>query len=369
MPRLFLLIALLLPPGAHATSSMEDAFHAYVKVRQAEERLATIEAEAQNQPEEAAAKKLALQATLTDARIAFQGVLRSDQAELTGWEKEVLDRVEKKKPAKSLPEAGPFLAAHFPKAKNFSALEWLVVQEWFGRETQEKFLRESFAMEEISATRSLASVPAVEPAPVPVEKIIWILDPYRKILTSTDSPEKTELTKLGHEIETMELSAFSNVEDQAEELRHFLISKGDQPYILASTGEASAVVNKMLDLHPSFRGREGLLGWINMNGRLFGKTSKTSGRSIASMSMSRADKFAEESLIGLKLLHLESLERQPPLGRGFPIVNLVSTEEKFRPAGNLREALASEGQNRFVKKGPAWKAIREALPLLKQAAN
>jgi len=348
----------LLPLEASASASFQDAFHAYVKVRQIEEKLAVTAQNSQLDPVDQVAALKDLRSNLTEAKIAFHGVGRSDQQELEKWEKSVLARVEKKKPAQKEIEALPFLTASFPDAKKFSALEWLAVQEWFGQETQEEFLRHTFPMQELAHSSPTKQQP----------KLVWVLDPFRRLLNPAERIEKADLEKFSASVTPVEISSFASVENQADELRHFILSKSAEPFVLVSSGEASAVVNKMLDLYPALRGHEKVLGWVNVNGRLFGKKTESTGRKLASVN-TRADQFESEALLGLKLLHLESLERQPPLGPGFPILNLISTEQKFRPAPNLREAIVAEGAVHTVKKGPAWKALRDALPLLGEAKS
>jgi hypothetical protein len=356
--KLLALYLALLPLEASATASFQDAFHAYVKVRQIEEKLAITAINSQLDPVDQASELKTLNASLTEARIAFHSVARSDQEELEPWEKQVLARLEKKKPAKKEAAALPFLSSAFPNAKKFSALEWLALQEWFGQETQEEFLRQIFPMRELARSTQSGNP----------SKIVWVLDPFRRLLNPAERIEKADLEKLGASVTPVEISSFASVENQAEELRHFLLSKSSEPFVLVSSGEASAVVNKMLDLYPALRGHEMVVGWVNVNGRLFGKKTENSGRKLASVS-TRADQFENDALLGLKLLHLESLERQPPLGQGFPILNLISSDQKFRPAMNLREAIVAEGAVHTVKKGPAWKALRDALPLLGQEKN
>lgn len=348
---LFLAAILLCPLAAQASTSMEEAFDAYVKVKQIEAKLSLAEQEESRQE---------LAAALTSAKIEFHSIARSDHEELESWEKKALERVTKTKPApkKVDPEALAFLKKSFGDAKSLSVLEWQVVQEFFGRVTQESFLKESFGAGELAK---------IAPSEKNI-KVILILDPFRRLLGSKDSLEKKDLEELNLSVDAVEISSFASVENQAEELRHYLLKKSNESYVLVSSGEASAVVHKLLDLHPSFRTREELVGWVNADGRLFGRApepKENKGRKIASIEHSRADRFESDALSGLRQLRLESLERQAPLGLGFPILNLISTDESFRATKNLRESIVADGSNIFIGKGPAWKRIREAITQLK----
>jgi len=347
---LFLAATLLCPLAAQASTSMEEAFEAYVKVKQIEAKLSLAEQEESHQE---------LAAALTSAKIEFHSIARSDQEELESWERKALERVVKTKPApkKADPEALAFLKKSFGEAKSLSVLEWQVVQDFFGRVTQESFLKESFGAGELASSQALGKN----------IKVVLILDPFRRLLGNKNALEREDLEKLNLSVDAVEISSFSSVENQADELRHYLLKRSNEPYVLVSSGEASAVVHKLLDLHPSFRTREELVGWVNADGRLFGRApepKEKKGRKLASIEQSRADRFESDALSGLRQLRLESLERQAPLGLGFPILNLISTDESFRAAKNLRESIVADGSNLFIERGPAWKRIREALTQL-----
>lgn len=337
------LLALLLfiPLSTHA-SPLGDVFSAYVKVRQAEERL-----NLENQ-EETRAK---LSANLTSARIGFHDQLETEY-KWEDWEKALIRRIEKRAgtaAATNEAKAMAFLQSNFPHPKELSPLEWQAIGEWFGKATQEKFLREAFALQELPSAKGEA------------QQIVWVKDPFRKLLPSSpDSLDPAELEKSNPGLITLEVSAFPRIDDQAEELRHAILSLGEKNFVLVSDGEASAVVFKMLDLYPGLRDRENIRGWVNVSGRLYGRPEKKEkGRAIASV----MDQYSNGALVDLKRLRQESLERSAPLGDGFPIVNILSVENARRPAENLREALVAEGSSWFVK-GSAAKRVQSAFPLL-----
>lgn len=338
-----LLALLLFIPLSASASPLGEVFTAHVKVRQAEEGLVL-------ETKEEARQKFA--ANLTEARIEFQDALAA-QEKWEDWEKALLHRVEKRAgtaAAANEAKAMAFLQANFTQPKELSPLEWQVIGEWFGKSTQEKFLRESFALQELPAAKG------------ETQQIVWVKDPFRKLLPSLpDSLDKSELEKINPALITLEVSAFPNVDDQAEELRHSILSLGEKSFVLVSDGEASAVVLKMLDLYPGLRDRENIRGWVNVSGRLYGRPEKKEkkGRSIASV----ADQFSQGALLDLKRLRQDSLVRSAPLGDGFPIVNILSLDDARRPAENLREALVAEGTSWFVK-GSAAKRVEHALPLL-----
>jgi hypothetical protein len=193
-----------------------------------------------------------------------------------------------------------------------------------------------------------------------MQQLVWVKDPFRKLLPSPDSLEKSELEKINPGLITLEISAFPSIDDQAEELRHSVLSLGEKNFVLVSDGEASAVVLKMLDLYPGLRDRENIRGWVNVSGRLYGRPEKKEkGRALASV----ADQFSADALLDLKRVRQESLLRSAPLGDGFPIVNILSLDNGRRPAENLREALVAEGSSWFVK-GSSAKRIESALPML-----
>jgi hypothetical protein len=341
-----LALFLLLPLGAQA-SPLGEVFSAYVKVRQAEEGL-TLE------PDEEGRQKLS--ASLTEARIGFHDALESKD-KWENWEKALFHRLEKRSPATTEAKAMAFLQSNFTQPKELSPLEWQAIAEWFGKNTQEAFLRESFAIRELPLAKGEAP------------QIVWVKDPFRKLLPSPDRLEKTELEKLNPGVITLEISAFPSIDDQAEELRHEILSLGEKEFVLVSDGEASALVMKMLDLYPGLRERGNIHGWVNVSGRLYGRAGrkeKRSGRSIASVAVPAAaasDHCSQEALRDLRRIRQDSLVRGAPLGDGFPIVNLLSLDNARRPAENLREALVAEGSSWFVR-GSAAKRIQSAFPLL-----
>lgn len=344
MKRLFFAL-FLLPALAQATPSLEDAFYAYSNTRKLEQQVALLPAQADLNPDERITQARELDAALTEARIAFHAVLRSDREKLDPWETDLLEKVAAKKKT-NLTELNPehlrYLQASFPEAQNFSPLEWAVLEEWFGRPTQEAFLHWAFQAHELKAEKEENKA-----------KLLVLADPFRRT-GRKGSPTAEELKRRGHEVEVLELSAFTKLDDLAEDLRRALTARDHSPAFLVSEGNGSALVLRMLDLYPRMRRSPALAGWVNVDGRLFGEKaqgkSKQEGRSLASVSEARdpALRMEREARAGLDSLRWESLERPAPLGEGFPIVNLVSKKK----GAALRESLVTEAQTWLVKDAP-----------------
>lgn len=339
MVRLFIL--LFLAPALAKASSLEEAFTGYVKLRQLEEKGPSPE--------------------LSQAHAGLPQLLQPD-AELAGWQKALMQRVALKKPARPEAEGLAYLEKTYPQARRLSPLEWEIIREWFGPQTQEAFLRSAFRISDLETEATATLTSAI--------KIIWVLDPYGRLYGDSTPLKKQALEKDFPSLETLAITPFSQVENQADELKQFLLSQ-KQPFVLVSGGDASAIVHKTLDLYPGLRSLESLTGWVNVNGRLYGRAEKKApgkpGRGLASVQNSLPDQFESNALEGLKSLRKERVERATPLGKGFPILNLVS--ERSRPCANLREALVMEGTTWFVKKDEAWKSVRNALPLLNAAGK
>ncbi len=337
---------------------LQEAFTAQITIQQLEGKLKILSARTDLTPEAQKREQRKLSADLTAARIALNDILAASAED--PWEQTILQRIAAKKPATNSldPEALKFLETNLPAGKLLSVLEWNLIQIWFGRTTQEAYLRQAFSMEEAPTEPKLA---LLENA-----KIIWVLNPYRKILPSSDSPEAKDVAALNSKIETLEISGFPELDAQAQELRLFLRKFNNAPLVLVSSGEASAMVNKMLDLYPALRTESNVQLWLNLNGRLFGQTPpKPTGRKLASISSaspaSAADTFEAQTLAGLKQLRLETFERPTPLGKGFPIINVVAWEKNKRPTENLRESLIAEGTTWVVQKGPVLPYVKVLL--------
>jgi hypothetical protein len=341
----FLLTLLLVPQLALSSPELEDAFAAYVKVRQWEERIAALPLRTDLLDNERAAQKAEMTEKLAAARREFQ---EFKNAEMEPWGLEALANLQTgKKHEVSPKEALPFLESSFPEAKTLSFLEWEAIGDFFGRANQRAFLAKVFPPQTF-AEKNVAE------RKVP---IVWVMDPFRKMLSAEAKKPSAPWEKAAQKVE---ISAFGTVEEQAEEL--YVRLHREESFVLISSGNASAVVYKMLDLYPALRSSKFILGWINVNGNLFGKAmteEKKPGRGPASVKpASPVEKWEKNALRGLYLQHLEGIERSPSLGDGFPIFNVV-------PKGSSREALVAEGST-YPADAP-WDYIQPAISLLAPA--
>lgn len=333
---LFCLLCLA-PPSARATASLRDAFHAQAAVKSAEEESRLLRAlEADSKEAEQA------EARLTEARIRYHSIRQVDAEDLEPWQRELLDGKKIARGPHPNPQHLSFLQTYLPEARQFSAFEWQLVEQWFGNPTQEAFLRWAFAADEVAQEESKEDPP-----------LLWIQNSHR-IMGSAAVAEEAAMKALG--AEPLRLSAFARIEEQAEELRRQLVERSGSA-LLVSSGEASAVVLKMLDLHPGIRQNPHLLGWINVDGKLYGESSARAPASSANANIE-----AEQR----RRLRRDAIERPTPLIDGFPIVNLVSTDKNHRPGRDLRPCLVPDGSTKIVSKGSAWKALRRSWPLPKR---
>jgi hypothetical protein len=224
--------------------------------------------------------------------------------------------------------------------KKFSALEWRLAREWFGEKHTSELQKKTFP-----ATKNPQQLAAV----LQTEHTLWILDPYRKILSGDASADPETLKKEFPKIEVVELSPYGNAESQAEELKNILHKRLHQKINLISSGGASSIVLKTLDLNPSLLAHPNIAAWINVDGQLFGAKAKKS-RDLASA----VDTFQEKVLVGVRLQYLESLERSPALGKGFPIINVLIQQNS---QGLWREKVLSEGEIVQLKSWQDWKKL------------
>lgn len=354
-------LALLLtiaPTLAQASPPLEDAFFAYAKARKIEQQLKLLPLQEEMNPADRALQARELDAALTEARISFHAVLRSDHATLDPWEEELLQKVAAKKKTgltRFSAEHLTYLQETFPEAENLSPLEWALLEEWFGKPTATAFLRTAFHAQELPREGETRKA-----------RLLFLADPYKK-----ENPAAlAELKRAGHDVEVLRLTPFARLDDLAEELRHALAERKGEPTFLVSEGDASAVMLRMLDLAPRMRRAESLAGWINVNGRLYGEAklvnesaapgpARAKGRGLASVAHGEqaAPRLAAESRARAAALRLESLERPAPLGEGFPILNLVSPVKD----ANFREALVTGSRSWLAGPGSAFGQVGEAL--------
>lgn len=252
-----------------------------------------------------------------------------------------------------------FLHKRYPTPKRLSALEWLVISEWYGPRTQEAFLKIAFSMQGSQAS------PAREQA-----ELLWIQSPFQKLAAeSTDTfrhfqrwlraSEKTKefVNATGMQTQSLDLSAFVKVDDQAEELFRLLKDRHKEGMVVVTTGEASAIMHRAIDLHPEMRDWE-IAGWVNFNGRIYGLPA---GPIRRQSTRDPVRDMEHEAISEFHRLHGETLLPPAPLGEGFPIVNLVSVQGEARPAANLRESIVPEGRSFLVESGKEAEAFRSTV--------
>lgn len=342
---LFLALLSLCASAFAADNPLLVAFEAALAAEQAQSELSLLpdsERTYQEQQEMAQKWRQALAQAETERRRI--------SPELPAWQQEVMRG--KRLPSSSRKEALEFLRLSFPTPRRLPAQAWPLMRRWFGRETTETFLQESFA----TAQLPKLSAPK-EQAPV---RLVWVLDPYRKLPAAGSPLTSQEIQQSDRRIETVEVTPFPQLEDQAEGLHLALTNRSEEPYVLVSNGHASAVVFKMLDLYPALRFRQQLLGWINVDGNLFGLPPPAEGRRPAAISRTEGI----DATLALRKQRLEAYAPPAPLGaKGFPILNLVSREKSQK--GEVRDALVGEADTRFVSDRPAWRAVPDALPLLR----
>ena len=367
--RLLLLSLLLLHPccplwAGEGSQAFRDAFRSYVNIRRLEEksRIAGERVDLEEGARQALTQKVA--AELTEAKIDFQAFLQPGSKEFSSWERSILKNAGTPKAKGADKISLDFLFRHYPAAAGqWSPMEWQCAGEWFGKETEDSFLKTTFAMEELPKNAVLEKAD---------EAVVWVTDPFTQFLAKDEAAQdkarrravKAQLETQGYTVEELEVRAYTPLDDQAEELRFALTQRlQDGPVILVSTGYGSAVLLRTLDLNPELLMKGSILGWVNVNGKLFGEPS---GRKPASAS--KADRQLVDARHDLVLLREERLDRATPLSPKFPMLNLVTFAGGQRPGPSLRDSLLPEGKTVYVKKGDAIGALQSALPALKRRA-
>jgi len=245
--------------------------------------------------------------------------------------------------------------------RSWTPLEWQCANEWFGRATGDAFLKIAFAMEELPARATTA----------PPGALLWIADPLARFAAKDEiahgaavhAQVKNQLEKEGYSIQDLDIGAYTRLDEQAEELHLALARRIDEgkPFTLVSSGYASAVLYRTLDLNPGFLSNPSVLGWVNVNGQLFGD-DHTISRGPASAS--KADRPLHEVRHEQLLLREERLGPQTPLGARFPVINLVTLSGTHRPASSLRDSVLPEGRTVYLRDGDGIARLRDALPAL-----
>ncbi|NUM88262.1 MAG: hypothetical protein HUU37_03570 [Bdellovibrionales bacterium] len=184
-----------------------------------------------------------------------------------------------------------------------------------------------------------------------------LLRPFSGFLEASDATaEARALEAQGFTVHYLKISPRDSLNDQAVELDHALArlqetKKAVKPLVIVSSGEASMVVRQWLDLKPERRRDESYAGWVNYNGRLFGMP-------VAAHVPERAAQRSPAALADWEILRQfsapqrQALQPEAPLGRGFPILNLVRLENGA--IDNPREAIVPEAET-WVTRAPAQK--------------
>lgn len=326
---LFLFAMVSLAPTARASASLREAFFAHAEVRKVEEKIALLPLSEKAEWEKEKQKQK-LEAALTEARIHFHSFQLANSPDLSPAEAMLLNRKQGKiLPGKALKLSDRFLEENFSDAENFSLLEWELLEEWFGKDLAKAHLQLKFPAQSMLKSRKLSNEN--------VEKIniIYIEDPFEKKRNLSKQQKLVDTT------EVLQLSQFPDLEQQAEELK-IRLENFQEPFMVVTKGRSSATFQKLLDIKPQLRVDPRIRGWINWDGTLSGKKlpAKKSTRGLASTQNQPALNPLElKAQKALYLLRKEDLERQPGLGKGFPIVNLLSAESYPK-----RESIVSEGQ-------------------------
>jgi hypothetical protein len=340
---LFVATLIALPLPCRGSEALRKAWMAKTKLEQAKEKAKLESLLGDELDQEREERQRFLHSQIKVAQGEFRTALDAELTAFEPWERPLVEALRRgsKSPTPEKKPALEFLREAFPQAHEWSPLEWRFVAEWFGVATQETFLRESFAAREWkpksgSATQKL--------------KILWVVDPYRKLLDPTQAQhpaqaESERLARLGHEVKILELTAFDRVEDQVEELRNLFLAQHEEPFLLVSSGDASAIIYRTLDTYSGLRRNAKIQAWINLDGALYGK-APAGGRKLASepaVAAMPSERLTTAARRQMMVLYAQSIERRPPLGEGFKIVNFVSGKLRGRKGGNLRTAIVQGG--------------------------
>jgi hypothetical protein len=365
----FLLLLAVFPLQALATpEAFSESFRAYVKVRGLEEEKALISERVDLDPKSRELRSQELGRQLMQARQYFKNSLQAEQ--LSPWEKDRLEDMtalpmdKAAKMDKVDPTSLEFLAKAFPQPKQLSPLAWKTLIDAFGPTTQRAFLRSTFQVEDLK--------PA-PPAPGAKEiTLLWISNPFERYLSKQEASSRKsavsraqqELKQAGYKVEQLELSPYGRLDDQAEELRSALDTRLEKgKVLLVSSEEGSAVLRHALDLNPRLLRDNSILGWINVNGRLFGHAIDRAPRNPASVNTKNTARPQEEAERELHALHRESQLPPSPLGAGFPVMNLLESDA-FNATGGWIESVEAEGRTLLAPPGTAEEALAMALPAI-----
>lgn len=333
--------------GFALSTQDKDDFRSQLAIRVLEEKLVLSAAREDFEPGAKAAALQDLSARLTQARIE-----RNDYLSEGGG---------KRKLASISPDE---LSTAYPGNKTYSVFEWQVLAEHYGKARQEEMLQRTFGVETLGREGKGGG------------RVLWITSPSFPILSRAElEKENADRTKamkslraLGYEVEELATSPFTRMEDLADDLQKHLRPKLETgtPVFLISQGAASTVLLHTFDLFPELASRAEIIGWVNVNGRLYG-SEPAAARDPASLAKkpSAADRLLVETRNEELRLREERLERAAPLGAKFPVLNLVTLSGAHRPSTNLRESIVPEGKAYFLKTGSGLQELGSALPYLR----
>ncbi len=260
-----------------------------------------------------------------------------------------------------------FLWELHPDPRALTVLEWKMLGIVVGENIRNTFLLTAFSPEPWNNTRAPAA-DAKSSFQGNTTELVYIENEYQwnsagneiqRMMANLPEPQVLKkgvarLEKLGIKVHTMALSPFPNIDDQAHELEHsfeVLKRKTSAPIIILSSGLASAVVYRWLDLHPENRDRSDIRAWINWNGRLYGVAPGVH----SAAALEKAEKMLRHSRspaaetdweLAASVLKPQGETANPavPLGPGFAVINFVPLAGKDHPAENPREAIVPEGK-------------------------
>jgi len=219
-----------------------------------------------------------------------------------------------------------YLLTMHKQAASYSPLEWDNLQKIHGKIAYGNFVQKIFSVQSIHSKEEIPSAILAEN----FELVVLTIPQGKDMFFDLEK-------KLHNKIQISEflISAYSNLNEQAQELSHFLQNRRNKqtPIVLFTHGESSAIMHRYLDLHPASRKHPNILAWINYNGKIFGPNlsqhaeqllEKTSVRNIAST----------KKITRLEMQELRWLSQQVPdfmerknhvlaLGPGFPIYTLI----------------------------------------------
>lgn len=266
--------------------------------------------------------------------------------------------------------------------RNLSASHWRAFGTLYGYGARDRLFEAAFATKDVSTT-SIDRSPASYQTHDSVEIVFVedgrntvknfgarpLLKPFSGFLEASDATSEAKaLEAQGFTVHYLKVSPLDSLNGQAVELDHALArlketKKASKPLLIVSSGEASMVVRQWLDLRPERRRDDTFAGWVNYNGRLFGMP-------VAANTPERAAQRSPAALADWEILRQfsvpqrQALQPEAPLGRGFPILNLVRLEKGA--IDNPREAIVPEAET-WIIRAPAQKnvlsgAVKRILP-------